>query len=133
MYITTAYMKTLSNPEKAFSYHLYGSGEDGLVTFVLSVPIGSLQAFIDYADHRKKIYTAPSLTRDPEYVKAGQERVERFTKSLLLFYDRFSRSGCSPSDAVSKTNKLMKEKGFCNCTHDITRKIVSAAGRFRKL
>lgn len=124
-------MKTLSNPEKAFSYHLYGSGEDGLVTFVLSVPVASLQAFIDYADQRKKYYSVPLRVSTPEYQKECQDRVDFFKSSLLTIYDRLLKK-LSQSEAISETNKIMKEKGFCNCSYNITKNILSAAGRLKK-
>lgn len=125
-------MKTLSNPAKAFSYHLYGSGEDGLVTFVLSIPIAQLQSFVDYADHRKKIYFSPARVVDPEYLKSCRDHERSFKTVLLSIFDGFIKKQFTRNEAISKTNKAMKEKGYLNCSYDITRNIIESSKRFRK-
>ncbi len=125
-------MKTLSNPEKAFSYHLYGSGEDGLVTFVLSIPIAQLQAFIDYADQRKRVYLTPSRVHDPEYVQAGIDRERAFKIKVLSVFDDFMKKDITRNYAISLTNKTLKEKGFCNCTYEIAKNIINSSVNFRK-
>lgn len=122
-------MKTLSNPEKAYSYHLYGSGEDGLVTFVLSVPISSLQAFIDFADHRKKIYTAPSRVPPLETVEQRNARVQVFNDAVLKFFDSFIKQGSTRNEAISKANKAIKEK-HSFASYDIVKNVVL---KFRKV
>lgn len=124
-------MKTLSNPEKAFAYHLYGSGEDGLVTFVLSVPIAQLDAFISYADHRKKIYTSPARVFDPLAVEKRENEYEQYCKYVLGFYDACIKKGLTRNQSISESNKLMKDKSFY-CTYERTKNIVLKHRRLKK-
>lgn len=116
-------MKTLSNPEKAFSYHLYGSGEDGLVTFVLSVPIAQLDAFISYADHRKKIYEAPIRSVSPAAAERSAAEYKSYCNQVLSFFDSFIKKSFSRSQAISEANKAMKSKSY-HCTYERTKNIV---------
>jgi hypothetical protein len=116
-------MRTLSNREKAFSYSLYGSGEDGLVTFVLSVPISQLDAFISYADHRKKIYAAPVRSASPETVARSAAEYKSYCEDVLLFCDSFIKKSFSRSQAISEANKAMKSKSY-HCTYERTKNIV---------
>jgi len=116
-------MRTLSNREKAFSYSLYGSGEDGLVTFVLSVPISHLDAFISYADHRKKIYEAPVRSAAPGTAEKSAAEYKSYCDQVLKFFDSFVKKNFSRSQAIIEANKAMKSKSY-HCTYERTKYIV---------
>lgn len=121
-------MKTLSNREKAFSYHLYGSGEDGLVTFVLSIPIAHLDAFISYADYRKKMYLPrPNVSRRSDEEVAAEYKF--FCEKVLALFDSFIAKNFTRSEAISKANSAMKEK-YVFCTYE---RVKNAVMRFRKI
>lgn len=120
------------NTDKAYSYHLYGSGDDGLVTIVLTVPVNSLNTFLSFMDHRCRVDQAPTKVLTAAYKRKNDLYYSKVCELVIASYDSFAVSGLPDNVSISRTLARVKPL-YPNVSTDLIRSIVSKEKRSRKL
>lgn len=117
------------------------SVRDGVAIFSVAMPDGMVNAFASMLesqvelfkliDNKQKVKAAESRVFSLDALNERQQYRDGYERLIVETFDRLFTSGVSRSDAISATNKSLKQQGHPWANYDNVQRVLRASGRMR--
>ncbi len=74
--------------------------------------MGSLEGFFKHVSYKTKLEKAKAEYFDPAEIEKREKRVDKFKKEVVRIYDDFISQAAHPREALSATNRALKQDGW---------------------